>query len=30
MLGAVIGDIVGSCFEWHNIKKKEFTLWEIV
>ena len=26
MLGAIIGDIVGSRFEWHNIKTKEFTL----
>lgn len=24
MLGAIIGDIVGSRFEWHNIKTKEF------
>lgn len=24
MLGAIIGDIVGSRFEWNNIKKKEF------
>jgi len=26
MLGAIIGDIVGSRFEWHNIKTKDFTL----
>ena len=26
MLGAIIGDIAGSRFEWHNIKTKEFTL----
>ncbi|OBZ32489.1 ADP-ribosylglycohydrolase family protein [Megasphaera sp. DISK 18] len=26
MLGAIIGDIVGSRFEWHNIKTKEFEL----
>ena len=26
MLGAVIGDIVGSRFEWKNIKSKEFEL----
>lgn len=26
MLGAIIGDIVGSRFEWHNIKTKEFDL----
>lgn len=25
MIGAIIGDIVGSRFEWHNIKTKEFT-----
>jgi type I restriction enzyme M protein len=24
MLGAIIGDIVGSRYEWHNIKTKEF------
>ena len=24
MLGAIIGDIVGSVYEWHNIKTKEF------
>ncbi len=26
MIGAIIGDIVGSRFEWHNIKNKEFEL----
>lgn len=26
MLGAIIGDIVGSVYEWHNIKTKEFPL----
>ncbi len=26
MLGAIVGDIVGSRFEWNNIKSKEFTL----
>ena len=26
MLGAIIGDIAGSRFEWHNIKSKEFDL----
>ena len=26
MIGAIIGDIVGSRFEWHNIKTKEFAL----
>ena len=26
MLGAIIGDIVGSRFEWANIKSKEFEL----
>ena len=29
MLGAIIGDIVGSRFEWHNIKKKDFKLFTI-
>ena len=24
MLGAIVGDIVGSRFEWNNIKTKEF------
>ena len=28
MLGAIIGDIVGSRFEWHNIKSKEFMLFD--
>lgn len=27
MIGAIIGDIVGSRFEFHNIKTKEFELW---
>ena len=26
MFGAIIGDIVGSRIEWHNIKTKEFEL----
>ena len=26
MLGVVIGDIVGSVYEWNNIKTKEFPL----
>ena len=26
MLGAIIGDIAGSRFEWDNIKSKEFEL----
>ena len=26
MLGAIIGDIIGSRFEWHNIKTKDFDL----
>ncbi len=26
MLGAIIGDIVGSRFEWHNRKTKKFKL----
>jgi ADP-ribosylglycohydrolase len=24
MIGAITGDIVGSVYEWHNIKSKEF------
>ena len=24
MLGAIIGDMVGSIYEWDNIKKKDF------
>ena len=26
MIGAIIGDIAGSRFEWNNIKTKEFEL----
>jgi ADP-ribosylglycohydrolase len=26
MLGAIIGDIIGSVYEWHNIKTKDFEL----
>jgi ADP-ribosylglycohydrolase len=26
VLGAIIGDIVGSVYEWNNIKTKEFPL----
>ena len=26
MLGAIIGDIAGSRFEWDNLKSKEFDL----
>ena len=26
MLGAIVGDIVGSVYEWHNIKSKSFPL----
>lgn len=26
MLGSIIGDIAGSLYEFHNIKRKEFTL----
>lgn len=26
MLGAIAGDIIGSVYEWHNIKTKEFPL----
>ena len=29
MLGAIIGDIAGSRFEWHNIKKKEFRFFDL-
>lgn len=29
MLGAIIGDIVGSVYEWHNIKTKDFPLFEL-
>ena len=24
MIGAIVGDIVGSVYEWHNIKTKDF------
>ena len=26
MIGAIIGDIIGSRFEWHNLKSKDFEL----
>ncbi len=26
MLGAIVGDIVGSVYEWDNIKTKDFPL----
>ena len=26
MIGAIAGDIIGSAYEWHNIKSKEFEL----
>lgn len=26
MRGTIIGDIVGSAYEWHNIKTKDFPL----
>ena len=29
LYGAIIGDIVGSRFEWHNVKKKDFKLFTI-
>lgn len=29
MLGAIVGDIVGSRFEWHNIKNKDFELFTL-
>ena len=28
MIGAIIGDIVGSVYEWNNIKTKEFPLFQ--
>lgn len=28
MIGAIIGDIIGSRFEWHNIKSKKFNLFD--
>lgn len=28
MFGAIVGDIVGSVYEWHNIKPKEFPLFQ--
>ena len=28
MLGAIVGDIVGSIYEWHNIKTKDFPLFQ--
>lgn len=28
MMGAIIGDIVGSIYEWHNIKTKEFPFFQ--
>ena len=28
MMGAIIGDIVGSVYEWNNIKTKEFPLFQ--
>lgn len=27
MLGAIIGDIIGSAYEFHNVKYKDFPLW---
>lgn len=27
MLGAIIGDVVGSVYEWHNVKHKLFPFW---
>ncbi len=26
MIGAIAGDIIGSVYEWHNIKTKDFPL----
>ena len=28
MLGAIIGDIIGSVYEWNNIKTKDFPLFK--
>lgn len=28
MLGAIVGDIVGSIYEWNNIKAKDFSLFK--
>ncbi|MDQ0888109.1 ADP-ribosylglycohydrolase [Paenibacillus sp. V4I9] len=28
MLGAVIGDVIGSVFEWHNTKSTKFKLYD--
>lgn len=27
MLGAIIGDVIGSVFEWHNVKTTDFNLY---
>ena len=26
MLGAIVGDVVGSVYEWNNIKTKDFLI----
>jgi len=26
MFGAIVGDIIGSTFEWHNVKSEDFDL----
>ncbi|WP_426453015.1 ADP-ribosylglycohydrolase family protein [Paenibacillus sp. S-38] len=28
MLGAVVGDVIGSVFEWHNVKSTDFPLYD--
>ena len=28
MYGAILGDVIGSKYEWHNIKSKEFELFD--
>ena len=28
MIGAIAGDIIGSIYEWHNIKTKSFPLFQ--
>lgn len=30
MMGAIVGDIVGSVYEWHNIKTKDFPWYDVV
>lgn len=30
LIGAIIGDIIGSVYEWNNIKTKEFQLFNAI